>query len=384
MKKKTNQVDLEGERIIEPSRSIKIVASGIRVFDLFGFFIANLILFYIFQEFLPGNSIIQYVCFFLISLIIIKTDFIFELVDILKNIFKIPWREKWRDLKIQTTNTLLTKKLVVYCIFITVKQLFFNILYYLFPVLLIWVALAGFLGLFGIIPYDTSQSPYQSFAILSIILGLFQYFLKRHEEKILLQIDWFSKRISQIVNEEGSFEAFYINFGDSPEDSTLKNSITRLIDPKLLATDFFSSILHDQDVRLYFLRKNAPLPIQLHTSYPESIKKFEVLDLAANSGQINKQSLLNAYDNFFGESLENKIIVRIENEIDIQAFGRLAFSNINIIYEILPEFIKHGTNSFFDEVFYKGPTNKIKSNSRDYRAALMNNVMKKIFLKIIS
>lgn len=384
MKKKTDQIDLEGERIPEPSRPVRVVASGIKVFDLFGFFIANLILFYIFQKFLPGNNTFQYFVFFLVSLIIIKTDFIFELVDILTNISKIPWREKWHQFKNQSGNRILTKKLFVYCVFITVKQLFFNILYYLFPILLIWVALAGVFGLTGIISYDTSKSPYQTFAVLSIILGLFQYFLKRHEEKILLQIDLFSKRISQIINEEGSFEAFYLNIGNTSEENKLKNSITRCIDPKLLAADFFSTILQDSDVRRYFMRRKAPIPIQLHTSYTESYKKFEVLDIAANSEQISKKSLLMAYENFFNESLENKIINRIESEIDIQAFGRLAFSNINIIYEVLPEFIKEGTNSFFNEVFQKRSDNKKKSNSQDYRSSLMKNVMRKIFLKIIS
>jgi len=384
LKKKTDQIDLEGERISEPSRPIRVLASGIKVFDLFGFFIANLILFYIFQKFLPGNNTFQYFVFFLVSLIIIKTDFIFELVDILTNIFRIPWRENWHKFKNQSGNSILTKKFVVYCVFITVKQLFFNILYYLFPVLLIWVALAGVFGLTGIISYDTSKSPYQTFAVLSIILGLFQYFLKRHEEKILLQIDLFSKRISQIINEEGSFEAFYLNIGNTSEENKLKNSITRCIDPKLLAADFFSTILQDSDVRRYFMRRKAPIPIQLHTSYTESYKKFEVLDIAANSEQISKKSLLMAYENFFNESLENKIINRIQSEIDIQAFGRLAFSNINIIYEVLPEFIKEGTNSFFDEVFQKRLDNKKKSNSQDYRSSLMKNVMRKIFLKIIS
>jgi len=151
LKKKTDQIDLEGERISEPSRPIRVLASGIKVFDLFGFFIANLILFYIFQKFLPGNNTFQYFVFFLVSLIIIKTDFIFELVDILTNIFRIPWRENWHKFKNQSGNSILTKKFVVYCVFITVKQLFFNILYYLFPVLLIWVALAGVFGLTGII-----------------------------------------------------------------------------------------------------------------------------------------------------------------------------------------------------------------------------------------
>lgn len=384
MKKKTDQIDLQGGRIEEPTSPLKLVASGIKIFDLFGFFISNIILYYIFQNFLPGNTYIQYFIFFLISLIIIKTDLIFELIEILRNIFKISFRKKWHQFKNQVNNTTVTKKLLVYCCFITVKQLFFNVLYYLFPILLIWVALAGIFGMFGMISYDTGKSPYQTFTVLSILLGLFQYFLKRHEEKILLQISLFSKRISQIINEEGSFDAFYLDIKDTPEENHLKNSINRLVDPKLIATDFFSSILHDPEVRLYFLRKNAPLPIQLQTSYTESTKKFEILDLAANSGQIPKKSLIDAYSNFFNESLENKIIHRIESEIDIQAFGRLVFSNINIIYEVLPEFIKEGTNSFFDDIFYEGPDKARKFNSRDYQLSLANSVMKKIFFKIIS
>ncbi len=378
----TNQTTLDGKKIKDQSHHLKLISFGVKIFDLFGFLISNIILFFVFEKFLPGNSFFQYIIFFLFALIIIKTEVLFELFDILINIRKIQIKVGWSQFKAQVKDFTIKTKLLVYSFFITLKQLFFNILYYLFPVLLIWATLAGILGLLGYISYSTLPSSYQVLAVLSIILGLFQYFLKRYEEKILIQINWFNRKILDIINEESSFEKFFSSIGNLPKEKALKNSIMRCVDPKLIATDFFSTIIENPNARRVLMRKKASLPIQLHMNYNESNKKFDLLDFSANSPQFDQNQLLIAYKNFFDEILENKIVLRIYEEIDIQAFGRLVFSNINIAYEVLPEFIKEGTNSFFDDILKKESTNVERNNSREFRAFLIKKIWKKIFSEI--
>ena len=122
-------------------------------------------------------------------------------------------------------------------ILIILKQTFFNTLYYLFPVYLVWLSLSGALYLLGWSDYRPHHNFLQIITAFSIPLAIFNYFLKRHEEKIAIKISQIANRISTLIEEETSFEKFLENI----DDKDLKSWIARHIEPKLLLQDIIST-----------------------------------------------------------------------------------------------------------------------------------------------
>ncbi|GEM_PF-7063295 len=119
----------------------------LRIIDILGF---------LFKKFLPGNDIVGYIFFFIFSLAIIKTDWILWLFETFTKKgrwfeqFNIGIENKWKFAKISILTIL--------------KQTFFNTLYYLFPVFLVWLSLSGAFYLLGWANYKPHDKFFQIIA----------------------------------------------------------------------------------------------------------------------------------------------------------------------------------------------------------------------------
>lgn len=241
---------------------------------------------------------------------------------------------------------------IVFYSVVLLKQLFFNVSYDLFPMLLIWLSILGVVILFDWIELPIGSEFITSITAFSILLGLFQYFLKRHEEKIFSKIAQIQNRVNKIVIEESSFDNFY----KTVDNSLVKDFIKWNIEPKLTGIDFFKMAFADIEFReIYnkYSKERRPIPIQLGLSNNlSSDQKYSLLELIAEnpSESYKKELLSDAYEKFFSDIAYHKIIKRIHNEIDTQEFGILAMSNINILQEVLPDLINIKLQKAFDNI----------------------------------
>ena len=238
----SNQTDLMGNPTekssnIQNNKFTRIfqIVKGI---DFIGFFIANIVLFGVFSVYLPGSGIIAYLIMVGLSLIVIKTQSVFHFIYYLADKFKSSPNKEILESKNDSGDLSLSPKLWVIAIFICIKQAFFNVAYYLFPVLLVWLSVAGFLYISRIVQYNPNQGFFEIITILSISLAIFQYFLKRHEEKIATNIGLITKKIGDLINQVTTFDEYYKSLGNDENSEELKKWITRNINPKLLGTGF--------------------------------------------------------------------------------------------------------------------------------------------------
>lgn len=390
----SNQTDLMGNPKENPTniqnnkftRFFQIV-KGI---DFIGFFIANIVLFGIFRIYLPGSGIKTYLIMVGLSLIVIKTQSVFHVIYYLAEKFQSDSNKKTPESKNDSGDLSLSPKIWAIAIFICIKQAFFNVAYYLFPVLLVWLSVAGFFYVFGIVQYHPNQDFFEIITILSISLAIFQYFLKRHEEKIATNIGLIVKKIGDSINHSTTFEEYYKSLGNDEDSEELKKWITKNIDPKLLVQDFLSTIAENKETVRLFERIMRPskskVPFQISVSYPESNKKYEILEWNANEKSSQKKKLIQSYQKFFAnEALFEEIFDKIEQDIDIDEFGMLTISNINIIHEISPEFIQFQLRGAIGTLFRKDnpdPFNSKLETSIEFRDALSQKIWVRIFHKI--
>lgn len=249
----------------------------IRAIDLIGFAFANFIVWQFSKHFFEFASSLWSLLYFSLSLLaslaIIKTEFIFLFVDtlpklkrgrhILASLKKLSKLNKKFRGSFSSHRHLISflVKIVPPVIF---KQIFFNTLYYLFPVLLVWVVFSGVFKFVGVLTLaDRSGDFFQIVATISILLGIFQYFIKRHEEKIQVKITQVTTLISRIVDEETSFEKFFNSLELYGAEQDLINFAKKITDPKLYADDIISLILnHPEMMRIFeriLNRSTAPI-----------------------------------------------------------------------------------------------------------------------------
>jgi len=376
----------------------------VRFFEFLGFFIAFCLLYVFFSRFNLNDILIASLAF-IISLSIIKTDLMIyslrnlnEVLTICWKLVLIPFKAIFRGLrgilsafkqviltikryfhmllsirnlgitnqvKLTFTELLssvrnwslrnlypsvkhrisrLCKKIYRIIIYgmILLKQVFFNVSYDIFPMLLIWLSILGTALLFGWPGIKMETNFINSIVAFSILLGIFQYFLKRHEEKIFSKIAHIQTRINKIVTDECSFENFYRTAADN---ILLRDFINSTVDPKLTGIDFFKMAFRDEEFRkIYYKYHKDKRPIPIHLGVNSSLtsdQKYALLELSAEDPSVSykKELLSKAYHEFFLDIADREITERIYKEIDVQEFGILAISNISIVQEVLPDFI---------------------------------------------
>ena len=154
----------------------------------------------------------------------------------------------------------------------------------------------------------------------------------------------------------------------------------------MLVQDFFSTIAENKETLRLFERIMRPskskVPFQLSVNYPESNKKYEILEWNASEKITQKRKLIESYKKFFAnESLYQKIIEKIDQDIDIEEFGMLMISNINIINEIAPEFIQFQLRGAIGILFSKNnpdPFTVKLEKANDFREALTQKIWVRI------
>lgn len=99
-----------------------------------------------------------------------------------------------------------------------------------------------------------------------------------------------------------------------------------------------------------------------------------------------REKLLKAYNRFFlGENTFENIMNQIEQKIDLNEFGRLMLSNINLIHEIMPEFIWLEFRRSFEAVFLGGEVEEVYrdelSTYKEFKEALNKRVVREVVTK---
>jgi len=273
---------------------------------------------------------------------------------------------------------------------IFVKVVFFNTLYELFAVYIVWISILGFLHLISFYELELVEksSFFQISALIGLMLGIFQFILQRNEDKILTKIQITSKRIEQIVEQELTFDEFYDSIPNNETKKHLRRYIQRVVDPKLQVKDFFITLMEDKHIRRFLFKHIDKTPISINLSYQGSKQKFERLDDVVKTDIKRKKQLHDSYNSFFVSSNKvNKIVDKIYQEIDMNDFRLIVLSNINIISEILPQFTNRNYKKLIEDISLEDkrvdPKNINFSSSREYKQYLHNQVFIQLMKKII-
>jgi hypothetical protein len=396
---------METEKSKIPSLSI------IRFMELFGFLLAFVLLYVLFDRIDLHNDEIAILAFF-ISLCVIKTDLLFYAInnfrDLGHRIFRVlsfPFRFAYyvlvaffqKVLRGEVLGTLRkffgiirkylalssVKKTVKYFV-VLFKQLFFNTSYDLFPMFLIWLIVWGIFYIFHWAIIQNSSNLISFITAFTIVLAIFQFFLQRHEEKIFAKISLFPRQIESIIIQETTFSKFFISI----ENSGLRDKIKLFVDPRISALDLLSRALKDTILRGLWSemqRSHTPMPIQLvlNQSY-DSDQRFTITESYLESG--DKNDLYKSYKKFFLEDAYKIILERIEEEIDVEEFAILVQSNINIVQEVAPDFINRRLQKEFDNMISKDkiPEEFVpESSSHQYREYLKTQIYQGLQQKIL-
>ncbi len=138
----------------------------------------------------------------------------------------------------------------------------------------VFLGLLFFANLLDIHPLG---SFYNVITVLGILLGVFQFYLQRHEEKIASKISINEKRIEFIINEETNFEKFYNSLPEKSLDrNCLRNWISKKTDPKLQILDSFKFLTENDNVVNVISKiiRKSKTPISFNLTYPDSNKKI--------------------------------------------------------------------------------------------------------------
>jgi len=386
-----------------------------------GFLLANLVAWRFFDRFVPGIPFEFFLIPFFSSFIVLKTDILIwilsslNLKEIICFIMRIIYLFIARIglffilLSFFMVNVIvfllhgilqldiksLKKAFRVTAILIFFKLMFFNVLYELFPVYIIWIGLIGLLYLLRILTQPPINSFFQIINTINLLLGFFQFFLNRQEQKIASKITIDTKRIDAIIAEETDFEKFSENLSikQTKEQASIRNWILKETSPELQGANIIKILAEDgylKDIYTQTRGKKSPtIPISFNIPSPDSNKKYEIIEAAAKSKPRMKKELIEAYENFFKDPrISDRILDRIDKEINFKEYRILTLSNINIFYEIIPEFTNNAFSEFFEKTTYlqKCPTsaNLKCESSVEFRSILSYEMHKAIFDKIIS
>ena len=325
----------------------------LRWFEVISFCLANLFVGIFFWKFLFNASIIPFLIAGGVSICVLKIQWLFLVVDRNreKEVSSAPmnWGAVTKVKKLYQFLTDFPLKAIP----IVFKQFVINTIYETFPVFLIWLGVFGLYylveNLTGSLNYSPGAYFFEIVASFGILLGVFQYYLQRHDERIATKIALFSKRISAMMDEELSFEKFYSSLPDNnstrarDDGYEVKRWIDRKVDPRMHFVETLKLLAGDKDGRISFRsmirdsRNNMVLNFPV--SYANSDSKIDELEIYA-LGSPMRSKLFKAYNSFFeDEQRVDEIINKIKAEIDMQEFGNLCLGNINIMQEIFPQLI---------------------------------------------
>lgn len=367
--------------------------------DIIGYIIANILALFFVEYFFQTDDLLIYLVILLTSIIVLKTDWILRLCQkkIEPKVTENPNEKIEKKVLKQTNWKKPSKKLIIKLVPISIKLLIINVVYYSFPVFLIWIGMCGVCYGAKIIEFTNNPSFFEALTAISVMLGIFQYYLKRHEEKIESKLKILPSMVEMVINDKTSFQRYYDSLDENHNSKTFKNWIDKNTNPKIMTRDLISDISKDQYACRLFFRaiSKSRAGFQINIPSQNSSQKFEIIESTSLGN--NRKDLKKSYDSFFkSKSLLDDIIKSIEKNVEITNYAILAQSNINIIHEILPEFISLRNMEEFNEAVsvvikeegydeQKDPscgTYRIKT-SVEYRNELKKIVWIHLFKKIL-
>jgi len=138
--------------------------------------------------------------------------------------------------------------------------------------------------------FQTKTAFFEVITVLGILLGVFQFYLSRQEQKILSKINFYNNRIKQIIWKETTFEKYFIFI--SKYGVAFEKWVIEVTDPKMTYFAFFKALRNESDAfeglkKLLFPQRNDRTPrqpmINLQFSYKDSNQKFEAIESRAKS-----------------------------------------------------------------------------------------------------
>ena len=380
--------------------------STLKIFEIFNFVVANLIICAIFYLLFENKGLITVFLFaFILSFLILKNNYFLEFLlkktnenstfkkDTAKKRCFTPWKISWKKF-----------------FFVIIKQSFFNISYELFPILIIWIGTVGFvyliINLFShlfiqqqILFYYPNPVFFEIITVLGILLGVYQFYLSRHEQKILTKIDIYTKQIQSIIQKETKFDKYQSYLSqDSKADLKFNEWINENSNPKLNFLTLLKAVRKDPEAFEGFkqliyprtrdhkgYRQNPTINFQI--TYSESNKKFEIIEYLATI-ESRETALKNSYIGFFTSPERiDEIFNLIKQELDLREFGILILSNFNIFHEILLDFISYRfTNELLMTMDQDIDIKKLiqkSETSQEFRSIIEFEIMRRIVKDIL-
>jgi hypothetical protein len=374
---------------------MELIIKIIRILEVIGFLFANIVIAILFSHYVQSASVTAFVILygfaFFCSLVILKSQWFF---------FKIKTQKRisFKNSLMNFLRNLIIKKIPkVKWIIVLIKQLFYNVLFELFPIFLLWICVFGltfFLLGSSFFTISNLESFFGVITIFGILLGVFQYYMTRHEEKIVFQISQYAKQILSIINNETNFSNFYEKIGETSTGYDvhyeIRKWIERKINQKYKLVDLLKEINENDDIRHFFfdLIKNSKYDsvITIKEDPFTSDKQFEMIEVYAK-GETMHDKLFQVYEWYFNnpERIE-EIYNKIKAQIDFEEFSKLVLGNINIIQESLPQFIDIKFKTFFEQSLLEQDYKKMSApkNAQEYRSILIFKLYSRILKNVLS
>jgi hypothetical protein len=359
----------------------------IRILEVIGFLIANLAVIILFSHYIPNAPPILYIVTFLVTIIILKNQWFISSTGTRRNV------SIFQSVSVFIKNLIITKIPIIKMFVITTKQMFYNVLFELFPVLVIWLCVFGLAYFIGVIfsftmIIENSSTFFGIVTLFGIILGVFQYYLQRHEDKITSQISFYSNQIISIINEETNFQNFYMHLEEIPDGHEVQKWIERRINQKYKLIDLLKEVTEEKD-RKFFLdivkNSNYESVLTIKESIPTSDKQFELIELYAKGGAMHEK-LFKAYKWYFDDAKRlDEIYSKLTDQIEIDGFTKLVLGNINIIQEVLPLFVNVKFKNFFEQSLIEQDFSQFTPHSAiEFRSLLIFKLYNRIMRSVLS
>ena len=303
-----------GNIFVQPYQLVKKV---IFLLDLLVFLLANFALYLIImpQLEIKINIELLFLVIILTSLLILKTDILVKVIRrqtfyANKNISD--FRPNFR----------------IFSLFFVIlpRFLFFGSLYYLFPLLLVWLAVIGILLYLDFVAIIDTAQFIRLITLLSILFALFQYYLKRYEEKIQNVARTKLIELLKVVDDSISFDEFLEYLEEKDED------LFNLINENQ-KDEGFKKILEIFKVAKFpgksVYQIYAPIFLtSQHTNLGEFLYFEDELE-----GE-NKSKLLKYYNEYFNKVLKECLLNNLRNRETLNELLNLSLTNLVFIPEI--------------------------------------------------
>lgn len=331
----------------------------IQFIDLISFIIANVGIYFLVDAFIEIDLRIFFIILFL-NLILIKLDLIIFLINGLNNIISYLFSI---DIKIKPYLILNLIKKIPFIIleivklpihifkilkraydtfhiniimlfpFLLLRIVFFNSMQYLLFTLVVWIFS---LSLFIKLDYvyiqmnEISSNFYSSIGLVGILAGFFQYYIKRHEDKVQAKLAIKMNGLISITDKYTSFNNFLTFLKTKTIFKNLRTGIN----------DFIKRDQHSFQMLGYHVDRSGVKEVNIYPLLmPSSEKGGYILyenEIATKDDKISE--LLNAYTDFFMMK-KDEIIDEILQKREITDLIEMLLLNINFITEIKSQII---------------------------------------------